>query len=97
MPGGTVMGLGVRQGAQLKCIYTNARSMGNKQEELEATVWQANYDLVATMETNGVLQWIAIISQKDRQGKAVSWLSMLEDVSKLSSSGLGMTRLNLYG
>ena len=30
-PGGTVMGLGVRRGAQLKCIYINACSMGNKQ------------------------------------------------------------------
>jgi len=35
---------------QLKCIYTNARSMGNKQEELEAIVRQANYDLVAVTE-----------------------------------------------
>ena len=37
-PGEAIMGLGVRQGAQLKCIYTSARSMGNKQEELEAIV-----------------------------------------------------------
>ncbi|KAK4806851.1 hypothetical protein QYF61_012572 [Mycteria americana] len=37
--------------AQLKCLYTNARSMGNKQEELEATVHQENYDMVAIMET----------------------------------------------
>jgi len=37
-PGGVVMGLGVRQGAHLKCIYTSAHSMGNKQEELEAIV-----------------------------------------------------------
>jgi len=29
-----------RSTAQLKCIYTNARSMGNKQEELEAIVQQ---------------------------------------------------------
>jgi len=33
-------GLGVRSIAQLKYLYTNARSMGNKQEELEATVQQ---------------------------------------------------------
>ena len=39
--------------AQLKCIYTNARSMGNKQEELEAIVRQAAYDLVAITETWG--------------------------------------------
>ncbi|KAK4822039.1 hypothetical protein QYF61_006952 [Mycteria americana] len=37
--------------AQLKCLYTNARSMGNKQEELEAIVHQENYDTVAIMET----------------------------------------------
>ena len=36
---------------QLKCIYTSAHSMGNKQEELEAIVREANYDLVAIMET----------------------------------------------
>ena len=42
-------GLGVRQGAQLKCIYVNAHSMGNKQE-LEAIVQQANYDFFDIME-----------------------------------------------
>ena len=35
---------------QLQCIYTNACSMGNKQEELEAIVHQANYDLAAITE-----------------------------------------------
>ena len=52
-PGGAIMGLGVRRDAQLKCVYTNARSMGNKQEESETTVQQASYDLVAITET----QW----------------------------------------
>ncbi|GAB0203829.1 hypothetical protein GRJ2_002848500 [Grus japonensis] len=37
--------------AQVKCIYTNACSMGNKQEELEAVAQQENYDIVAIMET----------------------------------------------
>ncbi|KAK4815429.1 hypothetical protein QYF61_002644 [Mycteria americana] len=37
--------------AQLKCLYTNARSMGNKQEEFEAIVHQENYDMVAITET----------------------------------------------
>ena len=37
--------------AQLKCLYTNVRSMGNKQEELEATVLLESYDLVAITET----------------------------------------------
>jgi len=43
--------LGVKSIAQLKCIYTNARSMGNKQEELEAIVQQDSYALVAITET----------------------------------------------
>ena len=30
--------------------YTNACSMGNKQEELEAIVQQENYDVVAIVE-----------------------------------------------
>ena len=37
--------------AQLKRIYTNACSMGDRQEELEATVQQENYDIVAITET----------------------------------------------
>jgi len=45
------MGVEVRQMDQLKCIYTNAHRIGNKQEELEVTVQQANYDLVVTAET----------------------------------------------
>ncbi|KAK4810837.1 LOW QUALITY PROTEIN: hypothetical protein QYF61_008809 [Mycteria americana] len=40
-----------RTTAQLKCLYTNARSMGNKQEELEAIVQQENCDMVAITET----------------------------------------------
>jgi len=36
---------------QMKCLYTNARSMGNKQEEMEATVLLKSYDLVAITET----------------------------------------------
>ena len=43
--------LGVKLKAQLKCIHTNARSMGNKQEELEAIVQQDSCDLVAITET----------------------------------------------
>jgi len=46
-----VPGSGVRLTAQLKCVYTNARSMGNKQEELEAIIQQDGYDLVAITET----------------------------------------------
>ena len=42
---------GVDSIAQLKCIYANAHSMGNKQEELEAVVQQDRYDLVTNTET----------------------------------------------
>jgi len=37
--------------AQLRCLYTNACSMGNKQEELEATVRLESYDIVTIKET----------------------------------------------
>ena len=37
--------------APLKCLYTNACSLGNKQEELEATVLLENHDIVAVPET----------------------------------------------
>jgi len=40
-PRGLMLELGVRQMTRLKCIYANARSMSNKQEELEAIVYQA--------------------------------------------------------
>jgi len=46
-----MLGLGVRSTAQLKCNYTNAHSVGNKQEELEAVVQQDSYDLVMITET----------------------------------------------
>ncbi|RMC12154.1 hypothetical protein DUI87_11289 [Hirundo rustica rustica] len=42
---------GVKSVAQLECPYTNAYSMSNKQEELEAMVQQQSYDIVAITET----------------------------------------------
>ena len=50
-PGGAMLGLRVRAMVHLKCIYTSACSMGNKQEEREAIVQQANYNLFAITET----------------------------------------------
>ena len=59
--------------AQLKCVYTNARSMGNKQEELEAIIQQDGYDLVAITEIwwNNSHDWHAVMDgyrhfRKDR-------------------------------
>ena len=37
--------------AKLKCLYTNACNMGNKQEELETVVQLGKYDLIAITET----------------------------------------------
>ncbi|GAB0208053.1 hypothetical protein GRJ2_003271000 [Grus japonensis] len=68
--------LGVKSKAQLKCIYTNARSMGNKQEELEAIVQQDSYDLVAITETwwDDSHDWSAAMDgyklfRRDRHGR----------------------------
>ena len=70
------MGLGVRRGAQLKCVYTSACNVGNKQEELEAIVWPASYDLVAIMEAwwDRSHNWSAAVDgykvfRRDRQGR----------------------------
>ncbi|KAK4810673.1 hypothetical protein QYF61_007473 [Mycteria americana] len=62
--------------AQLKCLYTNARSMGNKQEELEAIVHQENYDTVAITKTwwDDSHNWSAAMDgyklfRRDRRGR----------------------------
>jgi len=49
-PRHSIPGSGMRLTAQFKSVYTNARSMGNKQEELEAIIQQDGYDLVAITE-----------------------------------------------
>ncbi|KAK4816845.1 hypothetical protein QYF61_023967 [Mycteria americana] len=62
--------------AQLQCLYTNARSMGNKQEELETIVHQENYDMVAITETwwDDSHNWSAVMDgyklfRRDRRGR----------------------------
>ena len=37
--------------AKLRCLYTDARRMGNQQEQLEDIVLLESYDLVALTET----------------------------------------------
>ncbi|GAB0199184.1 mitochondrial enolase superfamily member 1 [Grus japonensis] len=68
--------LGVKSKAQLKCIYINARSMGNKQEQLEAIVQQDSCDLVAITETwwDDSHDWSAAMDgyklfRRDRHGR----------------------------
>ena len=62
--------------AHLKCMYTNAHSMGNKQEELEAVMKQENSDVVAITETwwDVSHDWSVPIDgyklfRRDRQGR----------------------------
>ncbi|KAK4810861.1 hypothetical protein QYF61_008833 [Mycteria americana] len=62
--------------AQMKCLYTNADSMGNKQEELEATMLLESYDLVAVTETwwDKSHDWSVAINgyrlfRRDRRGR----------------------------
>ncbi|KAJ7402312.1 mitochondrial fission process protein 1 [Pitangus sulphuratus] len=64
--------MGTRSIAYLNYIYTNACSMGNKQEELEAIAQQENHDIDAIMETwwvthtTGVLDGCKLF-RRDRQ------------------------------
>ena len=39
-------------GAHLKCLYTNARSMRNEQDELEALISSQSYDVIGISETS---------------------------------------------
>lgn len=62
--------------AHLKCFYTNARSMRNKQEELEALVQFHSYDIVVISETcwEEVCDWYVTMDgyrlfKKNRQGR----------------------------
>ncbi|XP_053919748.1 uncharacterized protein LOC128851843 [Cuculus canorus] len=85
--------------AQLKCIHTNARSMGNKKEELEAIVGQGDYDVVAIMETwwDNSYKWSAAIGgyklfrrRKGRRGGGVAlYVRECFDTVKLSYSEEG--------
>ena len=49
--------------AQLRCLYTNACSMGNKPEELETIVQSESYDIVAITKTwwNDSHRWSAMV------------------------------------
>ncbi|PKU28821.1 glycerol kinase [Limosa lapponica baueri] len=61
--------------AQLKCLYTNAHSVGNKWKELEATMLLESYDIVAITETwwEESYDWSVAIHNKlfrrDRRGR----------------------------
>ena len=62
--------------AKLNCLYTNARSMGNKWEELETVAQFGKYDLIAITETwwDESHDWNTLIEdyrffRRDRQGR----------------------------
>ena len=62
--------------AYLKCLYTNTRSMRNKQDELEALVSSQNYDIIGITKTwwNESHDWSAGMEgyrlfRRDRQGR----------------------------
>uniref|UniRef100_A0A803XQR1 unspecific monooxygenase n=1 Tax=Meleagris gallopavo TaxID=9103 RepID=A0A803XQR1_MELGA len=73
--------------ASLKCLYTNARSMGNKQEELEFCVRSQGHDLIAITETwwDSLHDWNVVMEgyvlfRKDRlarRGGGVALYSLL--------------------
>ena len=82
-PRGGMATLGAKSTAQLKCMYSNARSMGNKQEELEALVQQEGYDIVAITETwwDDSHDWSAALEgyklfRRDRQGRRGSGVAL---------------------
>ena len=65
-----------RPTAQMKCLYTNACSMRNKQEELETIVLLENYHLIAITETwwDESYDWNAALDgyrlfRRDRRGR----------------------------
>ncbi|CAM5095768.1 unnamed protein product [Natator depressus] len=60
----------------LKCLYTNARSLGNKQGELEVLAQSKNYDVIGITETwwDNSHDWSTVVGgyklfRKDRQGR----------------------------
>ena len=66
----------VRSTRSLKCLYTNAQSMGNKQEELELLIHQNKYDIIGITETwwDETYDWNVVIGgynlfQRNRPSK----------------------------
>jgi len=63
-------------GIQIKCLYANATSMGNKQEKSEMCAHLQGYDVIGMTETwcGGACDWSVgmegyRLSRKDRKGR----------------------------
>ena len=70
--------------ASLKCLYTNASSVGNKQDELDSCARSQGQDLIAVTEMwwDGPHDWNAVtegyvLFGKDRLGKRGGGVALL--------------------
>lgn len=70
-------------GAYLKCLYTDAHSMRNIQDELEALVSSQSYDIIgiSEMQWNESHNWSAWLEgyrllQRDKQGRRVGGVAL---------------------
>lgn len=94
----------------MKCFYTNARSMGSKQKELETAVHLENYDLTAITQTwwDDSRNWNTMIEdqelfRRDRQGRrgegvalyVRKWVDCKELPLRNNCERLGAYRLKL--
>ena len=102
-PRGTMLELGVRRMTRLKCICTNACSMGNKQEKMVVIVRQANYDLVVITETwwDHPHDWSAVMDgyklfRRDRQGRKGGGVALyIKDCFDVEELGVGNDRVSV--
>lgn len=97
--------LELKLAAQLKCIYTNAYSLGNKQEELEAMAHQetgieiANTEMLWMALKTGALQWMVVSSLEEigATGVVMGWSCMSDTVLIILESKAMKTRFSGCG
>lgn len=62
------------------CLYTNAHNLGNKQEELEATMPLENHNVVVTENL-----WDEALSSSSRKGQSVKSCSRKMAMSEVKA------------
>ncbi|GAB0189953.1 nucleobindin-2 [Grus japonensis] len=95
---GTPANKSASSGAQLKCLYANAWSMGNKQEELEMRVCLQGYDIIGITETWWDSSYDCSVGmegyrlfRKDRQGRGGGGVTLyINDQLECMELHLGM-------